>query len=427
MDTKQTRRVKLNGRKWVVGMEWSKSNDEKANRTGRPGELYTSWGTQYGFVCLGQKRAKELLHNPCVSAFMRIPLNSFLGCFTFVDEDTNEQFYWVFARNAGRNLGGLSDACYDSENSALDAVSTLKSLQTTNFDTVFVGESVEDSLEYIEGLLPYSFIDALRGIATLRPITRLGHENKSQATGFLKFGALTAFALWAAYTAYGAWQEHEAIQVAKAARERRMEYNRQFEAKPELLFNPKWNEAPLPETSILACFDAINDLPLSVSGWSFKSASCTTANDGKVVAEYDFMPGAEILGLPSNAVLNDKTGREMSFTLLVQLPSVRRQLKHYRELLKAADVSKLYFFLAQKLGAKISPFPPKLNPPETKQVQDVGQVTCPWTSSSWEISQMGPLSILTSAEILSKFPGLTVGAVKFDGNSWSVKGELYVQ
>ena len=129
--------------------------------------------------------------------------------------------------------------------------------------------------------------------------------------------------------------------------------------------------------SICACFDAINDLPLSVSGWSFKSASCTTANDGKVVAEYDFMPGAEILGLPSNAVLNDKTGREMSFTLLVQLPSVRRQLKHYRELLKAADVSKLYFFLAQKLGAKISPFPPKLNPPETKQVQDVGQVTCP--------------------------------------------------
>ena len=55
----------------VHAMEWSKSNDEKANRTGRPGELYTSWGTQYGFVCLGQKRAKELLHNPCVSAFMQ--------------------------------------------------------------------------------------------------------------------------------------------------------------------------------------------------------------------------------------------------------------------------------------------------------------------------------------------------------------------
>lgn len=428
--TKQTRRVKINGRKWVVGMEWSKSNDEKdekANRIGSSGVLYTSWGSQFGFVNLSQTRAKEMLNNPCVSAFMRIPLNSFLGCFTFIDEDTNEQFFWVFSRNAaGRNLGGLSDACYDNETLAMDAFSTLKSLQTTNFDTVFVGGSVEDSLEYIEGLLPYSFIDGLRGTATLRPISKLGHEKKNQVQGFLKVIGFTFLAVWTAYIVYGKWQEHEAIQASKDTRARRAEYNRQFEAKPELLFNSKWNDAPLPDTAILACFAAINDLPLSVSGWGFKSATCS-GSGGKIVAQYDYMPGAEILGLPSTAVLNDKTGREVSFSLPLPLSPVRSEQKQYRDLLKSSEISKLYFFLAQKLGAKISPFPPKFAPPETKQVQDVGQVTCPWTFSSWEISQMGPLTILSSAEILSKFPGLTVEAVKFDGNTWSIKGELYVQ
>ena len=434
MKAKQARRVTLNGRKWVVGVEWSKPHTgiTKGWKDGsKPATddsfvredyaLYTTWGAQYGFVSVDADQTKSWLRNPCVSGFLKIPYNSFLGFFHLQDADSGNDFYWVFTRNAGRNLGGLSDACYESEIQALEAVNTLKSFQTTRFDVVFEGKDLDKSVEYLESLLPYSFIDSFRGTASLKPISKIGHELTTQASTALKHLAVGALIFLAGHTGFTYWQERGTQEASRSNQVIKNDFRRQLNASPEQYFSEQWNTFPPLKQSVMQCYEAINALPLSVGGWAFKSASCIT---GKVTATYEHTPGADVMGLPPNAVFND--GKDISLSSDFQ-KLTKRSRAPYTQLRMASEISRYFFSAAERLAAKVQPFPLKFNPPEIKEFEGMGKFPCPWTYCSWEFSRMGPISVLTFVQLFSNFPGITFKSLNFDGTTWAVKGDLYVR
>lgn len=430
--------VKINGKVWAVGLNWQPivrvvtpaavlhaAASAVDTGSGEKPDMVCVRKSQFGFGFSGRnpKRFNGLMS---LGASLDMPYRSFLGCFKLADTEGGE-FWWVFARYDGENIGGFADTCYDTEKDAESAVRALKSLN--KFEEEYPARDIAAGVHYLEPFLHVSLWSHFTLESKVLPLDYFARRKKLLAAKVALF-ALIGAGGWLASGTIGTYlagfEFSSAPQQAALQAEARRKH---FQEHPEELFSQDWQSAPMVHEVTGPCVAEIHETPVSVSGWLLESAECRRGTSGiKVTRSYTHTPAARFSPLPATAKLDIKSPKAFKDTVDVSraMSFVWKTLA-WPDLPHESEVKTLFLQIAQIAEVKSSM---KMQPREKKSIQDAGVITCPWAVGTWALESVSP-RLLTDgglARVLANVPGIAVDSVVRDKTGfWKIAGTVYVK
>lgn len=430
--------VAINGKVWAVGLNWqpivrtvtpaavlNAAESAMEAVSGEKPDMVCVRKSQFGFGFSG-RRPKQFSGLMSLGASLDIPYRSFLGCFKLVDTEGGE-FWWVFARYDGENIGGFADTCYDTEKDAESAVRALKSLN--KFEEEYLAQSIDTSVHYLEPFLGVSLWSRFTIESKVLPLDYFARRKKLLVAKVAAF-ALIGIGGWLASGSIGSFlagfEFSSASQKAAIQAEAR---RRHFQEHPEELFAQDWQSVPVVHEVIGSCVDEIHKTPVSISGWLFDAAECRRGAVGvRVIRSYTHTPVARFDPLPATAKLDPKSPKALKDVADAPcaMSFVWKTLA-WPDLPPESEVKTLFLQIAQIAEIKSSV---KMQPREKKSIQDVGVITCPWAVGTWTLESVSP-GLLTDgglARVLATVPGIAVDSIGRDqAGFWKIAGKVYVK
>lgn len=425
------RLVKINKRRWLVGLNWYvPSDDQNVRKTVEQegSDCISRRGNQIGHGDSGgtprmYSNAKSL------AAWLSIPHNSFIGIFPLIDATNGETFWWEFARVNGNNVGGYGDTIYLSEEDAERGKKELMDLypQYTSLDEVIICKSVEESLAWLTPRCAMPLYARLRGDAAIVTLDFLRNKKSNIIKRILWGLAAAATLVGVGELGMNFLTDLGVTREAKEKARQRELLREKYEKHPELLFHEEWRDAPTPRVAATRCLTAIRKSPINMAGWRLQDIICTAGKNAiaTLTLDYAHTPMSNYERLPGRINLAAKKNQSVKNFKITEkiehIPPPRRGIG-FRELPSQERLRRAFLQMAQNLSLKVAM---GFNAPVQKNVQDVGNYTCPWAVGTFEISSVPSPQIGGIGDILDGIPGLVVKEVRFDMDYWSIKGEVY--
>lgn len=420
------RLVIIQNQAWAVGMHWSRMQLQKASRAklvqkarklNENYDLMASRQRQYGFG--SSDGAPELWAKArSLAAYIQLPAtSSIIGLFTLQDA-MGETFWWVFARENGRNIG-LGDQVFTSQVAAEEEIRTLKELLGDMAPDSITCATFEASLEWLSPFTSVSLAAKLRRKGCLEPIDR------PRSTPLRTWGV--ALGLCCA-VGYGAnfWLDYQAEQRAQ---EEKLLSKSQKEARKNALladpakhFTQAWLQKPLADQVAALCVQTMRELPTVANGWMLDTVSCQEGRSLQISWKHE--GNADYVALPPQAHLQSPKVAVSRQALSITTRAPRVFQDHSR-LLPQEMATRHLFQLCQMTGTKLRL---SFKNPEKRTIDKV-EVVAPWAQGAWELSEL-PGILLEEAslsQLLAELPGLTLENISMKNDEWSFKGHIYAK
>lgn len=421
--------VRIARKAWTVGMDWYAPSgggdlaEVKAFVEAEGSDCITMRGNQIGHGKSNNDPAA--LKSRSLAAWISVQSNTFIGIFRLADLEGRD-FWWVFARSEGHNIGGYGDTVYESREEAFQSRDEIRDLlpQYATLDDVIVCETLEESLAWLEPRCEVDLVARWRGDALISPIT----EVKSKQAILIRRAVVTAVIV--AMLGGLAWVGADILtRMGLSASAREAELQRQalrekYQRNPEILFEQTWHKAGSPSDAFTICLKGMNEMPLNHGGWVLGGVVCRADKGVNLLSSWEYTPMADYGVIPEDARFSGKGNRITGYTLTRKIDASPRVHggPDFRELLPRDRLPLIFLQLQQGLAVNART---KINKPSTKSVQDIGTFTCPWVSGSFEINSISSVKVAGIGEFLEKIPGLTVKSIAYDMNVWTIKGDIY--
>ncbi len=443
--------VEINGHKWCLGFRWTEArNPREFSRKvihEEAEENYDSFttfrsrnGIQCGYALLENKYGEYVQTRSLVANLRELETvtpdnaiadsNVFLGLFRLMNTE-GQEFWWIHCR-INDEVPLIGDSIYYSKEEALKKLSLLETMTGLSGVLSIRLETFEESSEYLARFIRFNFKD--RYLDTTGNISKIS-QYLPRST-ILKIAAAVVFGLiiLAAFTVPKQIQQHLASLTYSQAKKDEMRQLQEARDHPEKLFSMSWQNALLPSDISFVCLREMMSIPLVSNGWEFESAIC---DGSRINIKWKFTEVANFLNLPENAILDTRDLRSANSSKPVVLdPSERTSRSDgpgtdYRILNKSNEIIALMSDITQHTSSMLAPI--RFNGPEVRTLLDQ-QITCPWSSGSWELSQIPDLLMYSVKDgtslfdMFSKIPGITLDSITFNvANGWTIKGKIYVR
>lgn len=420
------RLVIIQNQPWAVGMHWSRMQLQKASRAklaqkarklNANYDLMASRQRQYGF---GSSDGTPELWTKArsLAAYIQLPAtSSIIGLFTLQDA-MGETFWWVFARENGRNIG-LGDQVFTSQAAAEEEIHSLKEL---------LGDTAPDSI---------SCTTFEASLEWLSPFTRVGLAAKLQRKGCLESidqPRSTPLRTWAiavglcCAASYGVsfWLDYRAEQ--HALEDARMSQLHKEARKNDLLADPAkhftqaWLQKPLADQVAALCVNNMRALPAVANGWLLDTVTCQEGRSLQISWKHE--GNADYVALPSKANLQSSKAAVSREPLGITTRAPRVFQDHSR-LLTQEMATRHLFQLCQLTGTKLRL---SFKAPEKRTIDKV-EIVAPWVQGTWELSELPGILLEepSLSQLLAELPGLTLETITMKNDEWSFKGHIYAK
>lgn len=418
--------VVIQSRLWAVGIHWSRVQlhkvsrqklVQKARKLNTLYDLMVSRHGQYGFGS-SDGNAEQWVNARSLAAYVQLPTtSSIIGLFAMQD-GFGDPFWWVFAREHGRNIG-LGDQVFTTQAEAEAEIRSLQELLGETAPDCITCTTHEESLEWLAPFTRVSLVSSLQGKGRLELI------DHPRSNYLRNWGIVLGLCCIIAYGT-NFWFDHKAdqraLEAARISKTQQETRKNDLLAEPAKHFAQSWLQKPLADNVATVCLDSMRELPLVANGWLLEAVSCQEGRTLQISWKHEGV--ADYVALPASARLQS-TKLATSHLSIGTIKYPPRLFQDHSRLLTQELSTRHLFQLCQMTGTKLRL---SFKPPEKRTVDKV-EITAPWVQGTWELSEISGVLLETPTlpQLLAELPGLTLESISVKNDEWAFKGHIYVK
>lgn len=420
------RLVIIQNQPWAVGMHWSRMQLQKVSRAklvqkarklSASYDLMAARQRQYGFG--SSEGTPELWANArSLAAYIQLPAtSSIIGLFTLQDA-MGETFWWVFARENGRNIG-IGDQVFASQAEAEEEIRTLKELLGDMAPDSITCTTFEASLEWLAPFTRVGLVAKVRRKGCLESIDK--PRPKPLRTWAVAVGLCCA-AGYGINFGLDYRAEQRALEESRMSQLHKEARKNDLLADPAKHFTQTWLQKPLADQVATLCVSNMRALPTVANGWLLDTVSCLEGRNLQISWKHE--GNADYVALPPEAHLQSPKVA-VSRQPLGITPRAPRLFQEHSRLLTQEMGTRQLFQLCQMTGTKLRL---SFKNPE-KRIIDKIEIVAPWVQGTWELSELPGILLEEPAlsQLLAELPGLTLETISMKNDEWSFKGHIYAK
>lgn len=417
--------VVIQNKLWAVGIHWSRAQlhkisrqklIQKARKLNNLYDLMVFRQGQYGFCSSDGNSEWSIARS--LAAYIQLPATtSIIGLFAMQDT-FGEPFWWVFAREHGRNIG-LGDQVFTSQTEAEAEIRSLQELLGETAPDCITCSTYEDSLAWLAPFTRVSLVSRLQGKGRLELID---HPRSNSLRNWGIAIGLCCIVGYGVNIWFNYRVEQNALESARESKAQKDARKNDLLADPAKHFSQSWLQKPLADHVAALCVQNMRELPTVANGWLLDTVSCTEGRALHISWKHE--GSADYVALPDNARLQSSKVAVLRLPLSTTAHIPRIMQEHTRLLTEEMGTRHL-FQLCQMTGTKLRL---SFKPPEKRTIDKV-EITAPWVQGTWELSELSGILIEepSFSQLLAELPGLTLETIAMKNDSWSFKGHIYVK
>ncbi len=420
------RMVIINKCPWAIGLQWTPPH---LKRLSRHELVHMARELDHDFSIVTKRKQQAGFGNTnntddwkkvrSLAAFLP-ECTSFLGIFALRDVQ-GEQCWWVFARLHGINLG-TGDQVFVSQEEANTEANVLRDLQKSTFAESVTCETEEESVAWLSSRCGLQAWHYVFGSALLTPLHDTSAQNRTLSMMLLGI-PFVLLSIWGVHAFFEYRAEKELLEASQRRLAAQEAYKQQILANPDAYFTQEWQNVSLANVQGQACLNAIQGLPIMMSGWALQSASCSGRT---LTASWAHKTGSDYLALSPKAKLTSPTAAQTKTTFTAVLS--KREKQPYTSLKDKDYITRFLYQLCTVTSSKVRL---RFAPPQTTTIDEVS-ISAPWSKGTWEISALKAVAVQSGelTQILSQIPGLTLDSIEWKragySDIWTFKGRVFV-
>lgn len=434
------RLLQLASKNYVVGLHWDMPVNRKRKRkltvsllrqeiaadpTYADYDLVVFRGvSQFGLgtgTSLDERRS--WLGASSLAALIQQQHESFIGLFLLHDVSFTP-FWWVCIIKSGLVAAGGDVTFAIDELENVERHINDKKDRLRDFDKEIRLDAYDSSLSW---LTPYlrsqaSFLEQALGRGRF-PLQLLRKKPNTPLWLALGGAGLAALMTYGVLLYQDRQMAERAALTARLALEHKEALKQDLLQRPEQHFAMPWLSSPSIRDGWEQCLPAMMATPLSASGWSLAGLLCAK---GTLRVEWRYEDGADYVSLPPRARLDAESPRQKAVAFLQLSPvELTRPELPYKALPDENALRQALYQLAASMDVNIT-F--DVAQPERRTVEKM-ELVAPWRVGKWSLADV-PAGVVLDGSLalaLDALPAVTLHAVAYKNNKWTLSGNVYVQ